>query len=364
MQPTSPNVQPEQKRIPRVAAIITTIVSDAAQLQAAVESVRSAGIYAGVELELICVLNDHRRAIPDLAGCRVVTTDFNLGYAGGLVWARGMTSADYLWIIQDDMVVPEHALSSMIAVLKSRPDAGLISPLVSAGSGKTFAQLRAGLISPEGDMQTPYPIEIRLSKERPRIPSLNWAALAGALIPSKVWDEVGGPDVSFFPLQYVDVDFCFRITAAGYAIVIEPEVQIAHELAGSSAGLLKRYLNVKSRERFREKHGSGRPSMVHLSQAVEKLDPPTELVEQVAKVASLDFVDLARFANKEINLLLAELAELSGGELPEDVEAKLAVATQQIRIQSELEAMKKSLSWRITAPLRKIGGLLTKKKPG
>ena len=43
------------------------------------------------------------------------------------------------------------------------------------------------------------------------------------------YDEAGGFDEQFFPAWYEDVDFCFRLKAAGWEIYFAPEAVFLHE---------------------------------------------------------------------------------------------------------------------------------------
>lgn len=351
--------------LPRVAALLTTIPSDPNGLQRVLADARAAGQAAGVELEIICVLNDPRLPPPDLAGCRLVTAGLNLGYAGGLQLARSLTDADVLWVLQDDMSFAPETLGELLALLAKHPDAGVVSPISATRDARGNPQLRGGVVSAEGE----FPQEL-LSPATPtspvdELPAVNWLTLSGALVPAAAWDAVGGPDPAFFPLQSVDVEFCYRLTQAGFSMVLGRNAIINHSVGGSSAGLLKRFLNLDASRRFAAKHGAsaiGAERGSSFQHPVELVTPQPDLISRVAESATLGFVDLARFASRELNLLRAELAQLRGEGEEADLESELAVANQHLKLRAELEAMRNSISWRITAPLRTVASRLMRRK--
>lgn len=345
---------------PRVAALMTTILSDPQKLEQSVAATVAAAKSAGVEFEVICILNEPRIPAPILENCRVVSAGLNLGYAGGLQLARSLTAAEILWVVQDDMTFEANLLTELLAELDRHPNAGVVSPTVKDLNSRT-TQVRGGQFDVHRDEQIWHPMlkGPRLSPKR--LPNLNWLSLAGAIIPARAWDEVAGPDAAFFPLQYVDIDFGFRLSKAGYKMVPCLGATIQHEFGGSSNGIMKRFLNMDADRRMRNKHGANSelsPAALvseHAGYQPEQVMAPPEILEQVARSATLGFVDLARFANREVNLLRSELAVATGAVIPDDQAAELSVANQHLKLRSDLEAIRNSVSWRITAPLRWAG---------
>jgi GT2 family glycosyltransferase len=61
-------------------------------------------------------------------------------------------------------------------------------------------------------------------------------------------EEIGGLDEAFNPIQYEDLDFCYRARAKGYRVVYVPEVEVHHWESITSDGtptLPNRYLIIK-----------------------------------------------------------------------------------------------------------------------
>jgi GT2 family glycosyltransferase len=57
------------------------------------------------------------------------------------------------------------------------------------------------------------------------------------MIRRAAFEEVGGFDEQFYPAWYEDVDFCRRLTDAGWEIYYAPSAEFLHE-GGYSAGAL------------------------------------------------------------------------------------------------------------------------------
>jgi GT2 family glycosyltransferase len=66
------------------------------------------------------------------------------------------------------------------------------------------------------------------------VTSVGWVSGAALLIRRTTWDEFDGMDPGFF-LYYEETDLCFRVHAAGGAVVVVPDARIMH-LEGSIIG--------------------------------------------------------------------------------------------------------------------------------
>ncbi|MSW44946.1 MAG: hypothetical protein F2520_04670 [Actinobacteria bacterium] len=58
---------------------------------------------------------------------------------------------------------------------------------------------------------------------------LDWVVSSGALTRLAPWDQIGGWDTDFFPLDWFDIDFGYRLTKAGFVTVLEPNAYIEHD---------------------------------------------------------------------------------------------------------------------------------------
>ena len=68
------------------------------------------------------------------------------------------------------------------------------------------------------------------------------------LFPRSLVEEIGGLDEAFDPVQYEDVDFCYRARSRGWRAVYEPAAEILHHESATTydgAGSTNAYLVVK-----------------------------------------------------------------------------------------------------------------------
>jgi GT2 family glycosyltransferase len=313
---------------PDVVAVVPTLGGNVPRLLACLESV--AGSDFPGRLAVIVVWNDPRRVPPDLGMVTLLEPGLNLGFPGALNHARSRVHADFLWVLQDDVVVRGDCLARLWEAMAGDGALGVVSPVALDERGLIPARTRGGVFNPDGTMAYSLPTldtdPADFDGDRP-----DWVSSSASLARMSAWDAVGGYDPTFFPLLWSDVDFGYRLGKAGFGSALEPTARITHEVNGSTPGVLVRFLAEVQRDRFLTKNFGAEPVPSRAAGA----DPV--LVAAVAQSASLGMVDLASFAtaleresHAEIRRLAQEAAGLAG----------------------ELGRMRATLSWRVTAPLR------------
>jgi GT2 family glycosyltransferase len=76
------------------------------------------------------------------------------------------------------------------------------------------------------------------------------------MMPAAVWREVGPLDPRFSPVQFEDIDYCYRIREAGHRCRYEPAIEMYHfenVTTGRTESLNYTYLTVKNGMKFKEK---------------------------------------------------------------------------------------------------------------
>lgn len=180
----------------------------------------------------------------DFAGVQVIRSRENLGFAGGV------------------NLGVQHARYSTILVLN--PDVVLLNhpqPLVTACHERGYAASAGMLLGGNGAPQQGFSIRrlptptslsfeaLGLNRVWPDNPvNRRWRAAgvdlfspqdveqpAGAffVFRREIWEALGGFDTRFRPVWFEDVDFCRRITLAGWRIRYLPEVRARHAGAAS-----------------------------------------------------------------------------------------------------------------------------------
>ncbi len=356
---------------PDVVAIVPTLGGNISRLRDCLASI-CASTFEG-RLSVVVVWNDPRQPLVELGPVTVLQPGLNLGYVGGIRHAQRAITASRLWIIQDDMTVDPECLPSLVN-RQNRPDnPAVVSPVFVDANGCVPAGSRGGVISNEGLMEYRFPFADTLPSALDLSVRLDWLQLGGSIIRSDAWDAVGGMDASFFPVQWADVDFCYRLTREGMNIALEPTARFTHKQSGSTPNLFLHFLGDRNGERFRRKH----------FETLEQPHPHSgeSDLETVAREASLLTIDYAQHVEEVRKGLQEQIALLEAG-LVEQLHAsnETLVATHQ-SLQAEREAYQheiaslrlevaslhtgfeqvaNSRSMRITKPLRSLNNVVRK----
>lgn len=333
---------------PDVVAVVPTLGGALPRLQACLDSL-AASDFTG-RLAVVVVWNDPRRPLPSLpppGRMTVLEPGLNLGFPGALNHARSRVHADFLWVLQDDVVVGPECLARLRERMAADDRPAVVSPVTVTAQGVIPARSRGGVLDADGGMAYWYPTEDTAPADLDVDHRLDWVASSGTLARLTAWDAVGGFDPAFFPLQWSDVDFGYRLGRVGFRSVLEPAARIRHEVGGSTPGVMAQYLGHTQPARFRRKNFMDEQALP------DDLVADPLLVARVAQSASLGFVDLATFAasllrdrDHEIGVLRANAAERDG--------QLVAQHDQRAAFDGELARMRSTWSWRLTAPLRRI----------
>lgn len=266
--------------------------------------------------------------------------DVNLGWAGGLHVGRAAMSSEFFAWIQDDMVIADGWLDALIEAADSQPDVGAFGSTHVDQMG-VIRPFNAGRAEPVDDIdhwndtdETPGALPSTVTR-------YDWITSKGLLTRTSVWDEVGGTDPALFPLNHVDKDYCSHVRVHGWAVALVPTARVRHRGNQSAPGLLREFLGEWQCPRLAQRWA----------------EPLTELgtggVGVVSHTCTRErAVDVEHWVARESTRLIVAFGRWaeSRRQHSDDRLQKAAV---------EAEAVRRTLSWRITAPLRAVRRLLT-----
>lgn len=177
-------------------------------------------------------------------GVTVIASVDNLGFGRGVNLGAANTTAELLLICNPDIVLQPGALDRLRASLDSRERVGAVGPALIddvgrvAQSARSFPAIRLswqqaflGLLRPSGRRSREY---------RARNWSLagggivDWVTGACVLVRANAFHEIGGFDDRYF-LYVEEVDFCWRLGAAGWLVLYEPGAHVSHTGAVSTS---------------------------------------------------------------------------------------------------------------------------------
>lgn len=179
------------------------------------------------------LLVDNTRCLdPALAGVAAPLTvevhrpDDNLGFARGCAWgiARAMEhGADYILLLNNDVVVEPSFLDALLGAADRSPDAGvwcpqIVSPRKLWYAGGAFS-LWSGIPVQERSMRA-APL-----RGEPR--EVDYATGCAMLIAAAVVSAIGSFDPEFF-MYCEDLDFSLRARRAGFKILLVPASLVHH----------------------------------------------------------------------------------------------------------------------------------------
>lgn len=186
-------------------------------------------------------------------GVIVVKLDRNYGFAEGYNRAIAATDYRYTVLLNSDVAPATGWLNPLYDYMEAHPDVGACQPKIrSYVDHKSFEYAGAcgGFLDRNG-----YPycrgrifdtVECDSGQYDMVIPVF-WASGAALMVRSELYVKVGGLDKDFFA-HMEEIDLCWRIKLAGYAVVVIPQSVVFHLGGGTlpASNPRKTYLNFRN----------------------------------------------------------------------------------------------------------------------
>jgi GT2 family glycosyltransferase len=163
----------------------------------------------------------------------------NKGGSGGFY--EGINAAltykpDYLWLLDNDVIVAPNALSELLLTAETEPGAGIVGSKIyfaqtpqiiwSLGARINFKQARAFTI---GD-------KVRDEGQFQQTLEIDYVPMCSMLLAPKVVERIGSVDPGYF-VYGDDVDFCTRARQAGFRVLNAPRSNVWHDITLNSGRL-------------------------------------------------------------------------------------------------------------------------------
>lgn len=302
---------------------------------------------ADVVFDVVCVVNPDSRSFPEPTAIprdvMVLRPTTNLGWAGGLHLARSAVRGDYFVWAQDDMEVADGWLDALVGVADAHPEAGAVGSIEVDRASREPNGYAGGYAEPPDRVGLWNLTDVLRDGRSYDGQVLDWVTSKGLLTRTEAWDEIGGADPALFPLNHVDKEYSLHLRAHGWTLLLAREALLFHDKHQSGPGVLRAHLASWQEPGFDRTWGPvatslGSGSSAAIPHACERIPTPSMAdVEQiVGREASMMFVPIAASLAREIDAALRDRDGARRG----------------------LEQLRQTLSWRITAPLRRLKKVL------
>jgi N-acetylglucosaminyl-diphospho-decaprenol L-rhamnosyltransferase len=166
----------------------------------------------------------------------------NRGFAAGCNRGIEAGTAPFVLLLNPDAVLLPGALAALEAAADANPLAGIVGAVVlnadgsvQAGSFGRFPSLASVMSLRLWRVWQRLRRNAGLSPKAPdSMAQVDWVTGAAMLVRREAVAQVGPLDEGFF-LYYEDVDWCWRMRAAGWKVLLEPAAKALHHLGGSVA---------------------------------------------------------------------------------------------------------------------------------
>jgi GT2 family glycosyltransferase len=151
----------------------------------------------GLQAELVVVLNGIERTDAEVPeGATTVAFGLNRGVAPAWNAAASASSAEVLFLVNDDVALGPGAVRTLVEALRARPDAGVVGPV-----GTTW-----DFVSPRHESW------VELDGLPPGA-TVECDVVSGFcfVTPRNVYDAVGGFDDAYAPCGFEEVDYCAAV---------------------------------------------------------------------------------------------------------------------------------------------------------
>ena len=205
---------------------------------------------SGLDVEVIVVDNVSSDGSPEMVEAEypwvaVVRNDANVGFARANNQGIAVSAAEYLCLVNSDVVIHPGCLAEMKRFLDAHPEIGLAGPKVLNSDGtlqlscRDTPNLRSALFRSLGPGHGLSPIVHvrralhdrlgpRRGSRRGVLSGCCWFARREAV------GEVGGLNEAFF-MYGEDMDWCLRFNRSGWQVVFNPTPTITHYGGASSS---------------------------------------------------------------------------------------------------------------------------------
>ena len=224
---------------------------------------------ASHDIEIINVDNGSRDETPDLLDeweiraqklgiqTQRLSYESNIGAVRGRNEALKIASGENIAFLDNDCFVDESDwLPKLAARLDSTPNCALVTPKLVFPWEPFQIECLGCAVSPQGRIAYLHRGNARDFVDEAQ--SVQCAISAAWLFKRATWERVGPLDEAFSPVQYEDLDWCYRARAQSLEVWTAPEVEVFHFEHTTTAGsddINFRYVTTKNGLEWKKRWG-------------------------------------------------------------------------------------------------------------
>ena len=194
-----------------------------------------------------------RRGVP----FKIILNDANLGASTARNQGIDAASGEFVAFLDNDVVVRTLTwMERMIGAFRELPEVGILSPKLIYPFPPYLIQCAGAEVSPTGRVNFIGRGEPNDLPQLNRPRSVQCAISATWMVRAEVLRKAGYFDEAFNPVQYEDIDYCYRVRHLGYKVRYIPSVEMYHfenVTTAMSPSLNSNYLIIKNGLKFKER---------------------------------------------------------------------------------------------------------------
>jgi GT2 family glycosyltransferase len=153
----------------------------------------------------------------------------NVGASTGRNQALAASSGRYIAFMDNDVVVRSTDwIDRLVDVLESQEKAGIVGPKMIYPFPPHLIQCAGAAVSPTGRVFFSGRGEPREAMDFQAIREVQCLISACWLMRREVYEQIGGLDEAFNPVQFEDIDYCYRAREKGWRVFCDPSVEMYH----------------------------------------------------------------------------------------------------------------------------------------